>query len=145
MSEDSDLVDPTPPDVELPPSVDRDAIERMQLVAEVLDESVTVPGTKYRVGLDPVLGVLPVGGDAASAALSLYIVAEATRLGVSTGTVLVMLANVAVDAAGGSVPILGAVFDAAWKANKWNVKLAMEDLAESDESGGGQPIDIDVE
>ncbi len=145
MEEDSTLVDGTALESDLPASVDRDAIRRMQYVARVLDESVTIPGTNYRVGLDPVLSVLPVGGDAAGAVLSLYIVAEATRLGVSTGTLLRMLANVAVDATGGSVPVLGTLFDAAWKANKWNVKLAVEDLAESSRSESREAIDVEIE
>ena len=144
MQRDDKLVDGTDLS-ELPESVDRDAIERMRTAARLLDESVTIPGTNYRVGIDPILSVLPVGGDAAGAVLSLYIVAEATRLGVSTGTVVRMLANVAVDATGGSVPVLGTVFDAAWKANKWNVKLAVEDLAESAPADPEESIDIDIE
>lgn len=127
---------------DLPPSVDRDAIRRMESVAHILDESVTVPGTNYRVGVDPVLSVVPVGGDTVAAALSLYVVAEAARLGVSTGTLLAMLANVTVDAIGGSVPVLGTVFDAAWKANKWNVKLAVRDLAER---GAVEPVEVEIE
>ncbi|PSP77765.1 DUF4112 domain-containing protein [Halobacteriales archaeon QS_1_68_20] len=144
MQRDDKLVDGTDLS-ELPESVDRDAIERMRTAARLLDESVTIPGTNYRVGIDPILSVLPVGGDAAGAVLSLYIVAEATRLGVSTGTVVRMLANVAVDATGGSVPVLGTVFDATWKANKWNVKLAVEDLVESAPADPEESIDIDIE
>ncbi|MBV0903572.1 DUF4112 domain-containing protein [Halomicroarcula salina] len=101
----------------------------MAAVATLLDESVEIPGTDYRVGIDPLLGVVPGAGDAVAAGVSLYIVLESARLGVSYGTLLAMLANVSVDAVGGSVPVLGALFDAVWKANKWNVELAVEDLA----------------
>ena len=114
---------------ELPPTVDRAAVRRMAAVAALLDESVELPGTDYRIGIDPLLGVVPGAGDAVAAGVSLYIVLESARLGVSYGTLLAMLANVSVDAVGGSVPVLGALFDAVWKANKWNVELAVEALA----------------
>jgi len=101
----------------------------MRAVARILDESVRVPGTDFRVGLDPILGLLPGWGDAVAAGLSLYIVVESARLGVPFGTLVRMLANVAVDAVGGSIPIAGDFFDAAWKANTRNVELALRALA----------------
>jgi len=114
---------------ELPDSVDRAAVERMRVVATVFDESVTVPGTNFRVGVDPVLGALPVAGDVVSAGFSLYIVLESARLGVSFTTLLRMIANITVDVAGGSIPYAGTLFDAFWKANVRNLELALEDLA----------------
>ncbi|GAB6862236.1 DUF4112 domain-containing protein [Haloplanus litoreus] len=113
----------------LPASVDRAAVRRMRFVARVLDHSVRIPGTSFRVGLDPLLGLLPVTGDLVSGALSLYVVLEAARLGVPYGTLIRMLANVAVDVVGGSVPVIGDLFDAAWKANTRNVDLALDALA----------------
>jgi hypothetical protein len=127
---------------ELPPSVDEAAVRRMRLVARGLDELVRVPGTDYRVGLDPLLGVIPGAGDVVAGAVSLYVVAESARLGVSYGTLLRMLANVAVDVAGGSVPYVGVLFDAVWKANEWNVELALEDLAGR---ADGEVVEITVE
>jgi len=116
-------------DGEIPDSVDADAIRRMETVARVLDESVRIPGTSFRIGVDPILGVLPVAGDAVSAVCSLYIVAESAYLGVSYTTLLRMLGNVTVDYVGGSIPYVGTLFDAFWKANKRNVELALQDLA----------------
>lgn len=131
----------------LPPSVDRGAIRRMRTVAYLLDESVRVPGTSFRIGIDPVIGVLPVAGDLVTATLSLYIVAESARLGVSYRTMVVMLANISLDVAGGSVPYVGGLFDAAWKANRRNVALVLEDLAAGagpgDRDEGGRRIDVD--
>ena len=100
----------------------------MRSVSELLDQAVAVPGTGFRVGVDPLLSVLPVGGDAAGAAISLYIVAEAARLGVSPETLAKMLLNVGLDATVGSVPVLGTVFDAVYKANVRNVRLAEREL-----------------
>jgi hypothetical protein len=125
-------------DGELPDSVDTAALDRMETVAYVLDESVEIPGTDYSVGVDPILGVLPVAGDVVSAAFSLYIVAESAYLGVSYTTLLRMLATVTVDTVGGSIPYVGTVFDALWKANKRNVGLALRDLAEQIDDTGGE-------
>ena len=109
------------------------ALERARTASTLLDEAVEIPGIGYRVGIDPLLGILPVSGDAAGAALSLYVVAEATRLGVPPKTVARMLANVAVDAATGSVPVAGTLIDAVWKANKRNVALLESHLEERTE------------
>lgn len=106
------------------------ALERVRLVARLLDEAVRVPGTDYRVGLDPILGILPGAGDAVAAALSLYPVVEAARLGASKGTLAKMLFLVAADFTVGSVPVLGTIFDAVWKANEWNADT-VEKLVEN--------------
>lgn len=106
-------------------------LRRTRSVARILDESVRVPGTNFRIGIDPVLGILPVSGDIVAALLSLYIVLEAARIGVPPRTLALMGFNIAVDTAVGSVPILGTLFDAVWKANVWNVAL-LEEQIESD-------------
>jgi len=98
------------------------ALRRVRALADLLDEAVTVPGTNYRVGLDPILGVLPVGGDAVAAVLSLYPIVEGHRLDVPTSTLVTMLFVVAIDAAVGSIPVLGTLFDAVWKANQRNLR-----------------------
>lgn len=98
-------------------------MERVRAVAQLLDEAIELPVVNYRIGLDPILGILPAGGDAVSAAISLYIVAEGVRMEASPETVLRMVANVAIDAVIGSVPVLGTIFDAVFKANRRNVAL----------------------
>ncbi|MFC4358479.1 DUF4112 domain-containing protein [Halobium salinum] len=136
-------------DFDLPETVDREAVERMRTVARLMDSAVDVPGTNTSVGLDPVLGAIPVVGDVVSAGFSLYIVLESARLGVGFSTLLKMLANVTVDVAGGSVPYVGPLFDAVWKANEWNLEMALEELAEADADEDLDPkpeavtIDID--
>lgn len=130
---------------DLPASVDRAAVTRMRFVARVLDDSVRIPGTEFRIGLDPVLGLLPVAGDAVSGALSLYIVVESARLGVSPKTLFGMLANVGVDVAGGSIPVVGDLFDAAWKANTRNLQLALSELADADEAPSRTAVEVDIE
>jgi hypothetical protein len=102
---------------------ERAALRRSRSVARLLDDAVRVPGTQRRVGLDAMLGLLPLGGDAIGALLSLYVVVEAYRIDVPRGLLLRMLWNVFVDFVGGIVPIAGDLFDAVWKANVRNVEL----------------------
>jgi hypothetical protein len=131
---------------ELPASVDRAAVGRMRVVARVLDDSVRIPGTEFRIGLDPLLGLLPVAGDAVSGVLSLYIVVESARLGVSHRALVRMLAHVGIDVAGGSIPVVGDLFDAAWKANTRNVGLALADLTRDDAASTRDAgVEIEIE
>lgn len=128
---------------ELPDTVDEAAVRRMRFVARLLDDSVRVPGTRLRVGLDPILGVVPGAGDAIAAALSIYIVLESARLGVPFLTLLRMIANVSLDFAVGSVPLLGTLFDAVWKANRRNLELALAELPVGRHDG--EPYEVDAE
>jgi len=97
-----------------------------------LDAGIRIPGTNLRFGLDPLLGLIPGGGDAAGAVLAGWIVVEAIRLGASRATVLRIVGNVALDAAVGAVPVIGDIFDFAWKANLRNVALLERHLAAPD-------------
>ncbi|WP_228546451.1 DUF4112 domain-containing protein [Halegenticoccus tardaugens] len=128
----------------LPEAVDEAALRRARAVATLLDESVEIPGTNYKVGLDPILSVLPVSGDLVGGALSMYIVAEAARLGVPYTTIVRMLATVGVDVVIGSVPVVGTAFDAVWKANKWNVELLERHLEEARERAEREGRTIEV-
>ena len=105
-----------------------DVMSRVRTVSHLLDEAFRVPGTNVRVGVDPILGILPVGGDAVASLLSLYIVFEGYRNGASPRLLARMLALVAVDAVVGSVPVVGPLFDSFWKANTWNARLLADHL-----------------
>jgi hypothetical protein len=89
----------------------------------LLDSSISIPGTKWKIGLDPILGLIPGAGDMIGAVLSGYIVLEAVRAEVPTFTLARMLVNVGIDTLVGSIPALGDIFDAAWKSNVMNVAL----------------------
>jgi hypothetical protein len=91
--------------------------------AEWLDAGFRVPGTNIRFGLDPLLGLIPGVGDVVGAVLAGWILVEAVRLGASRATLVRMAGNVALDAVLGAVPIIGDIFDFAWKANLRNVAL----------------------
>jgi len=103
-------------------------IARLRTLATALDESVPIPGTGVKIGLDPLLGLLPVAGDVAASVLSLVIVAVSARRGVRKRTLVRMLGNIAVDVVVGSVPVFGDLFDVYWKANVRNVELAAADV-----------------
>jgi hypothetical protein len=92
-------------------------------VARLLDNAISIPGTSWKIGLDPIIGLIPGVGDMVGAVLSGYIVLEAVRAEVPTFTLARMLANVGIDTLIGTVPALGDVFDAAWKSNSMNVAL----------------------
>ncbi|WP_338728646.1 DUF4112 domain-containing protein [Haladaptatus sp. DJG-WS-42] len=98
-------------------------LDTLRSLSTLLDNSVRVPGTNYRIGLDPIVGMLPVAGDLPTTALSVYIVFEAASIGVPRATLGRMVVNLVVDALFGSIPVVGDVFDAVWKANARNVAL----------------------
>jgi hypothetical protein len=99
-------------------------------VARVWDGLVRIPGTSFAIGLDPLLGLAPGVGDAVGAGVALWIVLEAARLGAPASTLVRMVANVAIDALIGAVPVAGDVFDFAWKANLRNVELLERHVAD---------------
>lgn len=88
-----------------------------------LDSAVRIPGTRITVGLDALLGLIPGGGDLAGAALSAYLVTLAARAGAPASVLARMLGNVVIDAAVGTIPVLGDLFDVGWKANSRNLRL----------------------
>jgi hypothetical protein len=98
-------------------------VERLRTMARLLDSAIAIPGTRYRFGLDALIGLVPGIGDAIGAIFSTLIVYQAARLGASRSTLARMMANVALDTIVGEVPLLGDVFDAGWKANIKNMAL----------------------
>jgi hypothetical protein len=99
------------------------ALQRVRTLSRLLDNAIPIPGTRFRLGLDPVLGLLPGAGDFVGAALSVYMVIEAARFGLPRKTLVQMVTNLVLDSVGGSVPVLGDLFDATWKANSRNLAL----------------------
>ena len=108
---------------------DEARLKRIRLLSRLLDEQFRIPGTTYRVGLDGLLGLIPGVGDAAGALLSVYILYEAMRLGAPSTVLLRMIANIGIDTVGGAIPVVGDIFDMAWKTNKKNAALLHAYLA----------------
>ena len=105
------------------PHPNQSVLDRIRTLTHVLDNAVVIPGTEIRFGLDPLLGLLPGGGDAIGSVMSVYIVAECLRLGLPKATLGRMLSNLLLDTVVGAVPIAGDLFDVGWKANSRNLKL----------------------
>ncbi|MBO1346740.1 MAG: DUF4112 domain-containing protein [Hormoscilla sp. GUM202] len=99
------------------------SIERLRTISRLLDNAISIPGTDYGVGIDPLLGLLPVGGDLISSIFSAYMVVEAARLGLPRESLIRMVTNLILDTLAGTVPVLGDLFDVAWKANARNMEL----------------------
>jgi hypothetical protein len=98
-------------------------LKRLDSLAYLLDNSIPIPGTGARVGLDAVIGLVPGIGDVAGTAMSGYIVVQAARMGTPASVIARMVLNVGIETVVGSVPFLGDLFDAGWKANARNIKL----------------------
>lgn len=103
-------------------------VERLRALSRLLDSAFVIPGTRYRFGLDALIGLVPGLGDAVSAVFSGYLILQASRLGAPRSVVNRMIANVALDTAVGWVPLLGDLFDVAWKSNNRNMALLEEHL-----------------
>ena len=98
-------------------------LARIRRLAWLLDAALRVPGTRFRFGLNSLIGLAPAAGDAAMTAVSLYIIYEAHQIGLPKAQLARMLGNVAIEAVAGSVPLLGDLFDATFKANLRNIAL----------------------
>ena len=104
------------------------ALKRLQTVANLLDSAFVIPGTKQRVGIDAIIGLVPGVGDLATTLLSSYIVWEARNLGVSKLALTRMLTNLGIHATVGSIPVLGDVFDAFFRVNQRNMRILRAQL-----------------
>lgn len=99
----------------------------LEWVAWLMDRAFTIPGTKFRVGLDAILGLLPVGGDALTGLVqAAFVLVALARYRVPRAVAARMAANVLLDVAVGAIPIVGDAFDAFFKANTRNLALLRE-------------------
>ncbi|WP_369601487.1 DUF4112 domain-containing protein [Hahella sp. SMD15-11] len=104
--------------------------ERLNKLATVLDSRFRIPGTRIRFGWDSIVGVIPVAGDVLTALLGGYIISQAYKAGAPRKLLLRMAANTLADLFGGSVPVVGDIYDVLWRSNQRNVRL-LEDWLNS--------------
>ncbi len=117
-------MEPKPVDPELITNPARHArIEQLRKFAELMDGQFCVPGTNIQFGLDAIIGLVPGIGDLVCGALSLWLIREAQRLGAPKWLIAKMIWNVTVEVTVGAVPLVGDLFDVAWKANRMNIEL----------------------
>ena len=106
-------------------------LKRIRRIAKLLDTAIGIPGTKFRFGLDPILGLIPGGGDLITAGISAYTIYLATTFGLEKADLQKMIKNIALETAVGFVPIAGDIFDAYFKANIRNLEILERHLAEN--------------
>jgi hypothetical protein len=109
-------------------------------VAELLDSAFVVPGTTYRIGLDPIIGLIPWIGDLVSPLFTIALLWQARDVRVPKVVLLRMIFNAAIDAIVGTIPIAGDLFDFGWKANQWNLALLERHAYEERRASAGDWI-----
>ena len=111
-------------------------VNKLRRISRLLDNAIPIPGTKFRFGLDPILGLLPGGGDTVTGGISAYIVVEAARMGLPREVLYKMVGNILLDSFAGTIPVLGDIFDVGWKSNVKNIELLEKhlDIAETSKS-----------
>ncbi|MFA5899022.1 MAG: DUF4112 domain-containing protein [Hyphomicrobium sp.] len=123
------------------------ALVRIKTLARLMDSLFAIPGTRVRIGVDAVLGLVPVVGDLLSQVVAAYIIWEAKQLGVSKLTLWRMVGNSLIDTVVGAVPVVGDAFDVAFRANMKNLRLLQRHLEKrgysSSEPGTGSGPVID--
>lgn len=97
--------------------------QRVEAMEALLERAFTMPGTNFRVGLDSVIGLIPVVGDLVTAAMGTWLVWEAKNLGMSKFHLARMIGNVGFDTLVGAIPLAGDLFDLAFRSNSRNLRI----------------------
>lgn len=121
---------PTSSENRSPEKILEQRVRAVESFTQLLDSAFQIPGTKIRIGIDPLLGLIPGVGDFVSLIMSSYPIYVAARCGVSWTTVFRMILNVAMDSLIGLIPVLGDIFDFAFKANQRNLRLLQQSLSQ---------------
>ena len=103
-------------------------VKKIERIVRLLDDSFKIPFTNIKFGFDVLIGLFPAAGDIITALISLYLVWSSSKLNISRSTILTMLWNIVLDTLVGTIPLLGDVFDLAFKANRKNYKLLIKEL-----------------
>ncbi len=115
--------------VTLPVGTDPASVrQRIEAMEMVLERSFTIPGINRAVGLDAIVGIIPVLGDVLTAAMGAYIVWEARNLGLPKWKLARMAANIAFDTALGAIPVAGDLFDLLYRSNSRNLRIVKKHL-----------------
>ncbi|MEB3358077.1 MAG: DUF4112 domain-containing protein [Synechococcales bacterium] len=112
-------------------TTDTATLQQIRRLSRLMDTAIRIPGTRFRIGLDPIIGLIPGAGDLVTTGFSAYILILAMRFGLPSATVRRMVFNVALESILGSVPLIGDIFDAFFKANMRNLALLERHLQES--------------
>ena len=114
------------------------AERRIGRVTKVLDELFEVPGTSFKVGLDPIIGLIPIAGDAVAALVGAWVILEAARFGIPRIVLARMVLNLSVDLAIGLIPLIGDITDFIFTSNTRNLDLFRRHALDPEASTRGQ-------
>jgi hypothetical protein len=103
-------------------------LNRIRKFSRLMDTAFRIPGTGFRFGIDPIIGLIPGAGDLVSTAFSAYIIFLAARFRLPNKVLTQMIFNIALEAAVGAVPLVGDLFDAYYKSNIRNLALLEQHL-----------------
>ena len=107
-------------------------LNRIRKFSRWLDSAFKIPGTSFRFGWDPIIGLVPGAGDLVSTALSAYMIYLAARFQLPPKIFLKMLVNLGIEATVGTIPLIGDIFDAFFKANIRNFELLEQHIREAE-------------
>lgn len=107
-------------------------LKRIRKLSRLMDTAFGIPGTKFRIGLDPIIGLIPGAGDLVTSLFSAYLIYLATQFNVPSDALRKMLFNVGLEFVVGTVPLLGDIFDAFYKSNIRNLEILEQYLEVAD-------------
>jgi hypothetical protein len=134
----------------MPPLKDRSTVvltgrlKWVERIAHLFDDQFQIPGTNFKFGLDPIVNLLPIAGDAAGFLVGAALVLTMAKNGVSKKVLVLMMLNLLIDGLIGSIPLIGTVFDFYYKANTRNIKLLKEHYEEGRHQGSGIGVLITI-
>lgn len=118
-------------------------LNRIRRISRLMDTAIGIPGTRFRIGLDPILGLVPGAGDLISTGVSAYVLFLAARFRLPGNVLRKMAFNIALESVVGSVPLVGDFFDAAYKSNVRNLALLEEHLrSAAPDLEAADPLDL---
>ena len=103
-------------------------LNRIRKLSRLMDTAIGIPGNKFRIGLDPIIGLIPGAGDIISTGFSAYIIYLATRFGIPSQDLQRMILNIGLEAVVGTLPLVGDLFDAYYKSNIRNLAILEQHL-----------------
>jgi hypothetical protein len=119
-------------------------VKNLELLSRIMDSQFSIPGTNFRFGLDPLIGLVPGAGDVVTFFISGFMVMILAQNGASGFLLARMMLNVMIDSLVGSIPFLGDLFDFGFKANQANLRLMREHYVEGRHRGSSWKLIIPV-
>ena len=122
------------------PGAPEESVARLEALGRLMDGAFVLPGTNIRLGLDAIIGLVPVAGDVISGLVSSYLIWEARQLGAPRWLIARMMANTLLDTTVGAIPVVGDAFDLVFRANMKNMALLRRHMAKRGLTRAAGPV-----